>query len=152
MTKQTHCPICGGEIVKPADEGFGKWDCPGHCQDLNWDELADMIGELRTERDNLKSTITEFFKRPATPRRDPIKLLGGYLCDLTQAERLEWHEWIREQSIYRELLRAEARSQAAIITNWSNLEEVCDRLEDLKQRIYDMAKAWYGRLLERRGE
>ena len=124
MTKQTHCPIC--------------------------DELADMIGELRTERDNLKSTITEFFKRPATPRRDPIKLLGGYLCDLTQAERLEWHEWIREQSIYRELLRAEARFQAAIIANWSNLEEVCDRLEGLKQNVYDMAKDWYGRLLERR--
>ena len=158
MSEPQFCNVCGGPLSKGVDDDQGVWDCPGHCHTLSWDGLTEMYRDLREEndaltkeRDDLKGTITEFFKRDR-PRREEIKLLGGYLFDLTREERLEWHEWIRKQAIYRDLRKAEAIFHSSIMRGNTNVEWACEQLEDLKREVYDTAKAWCKKLEKRRGE
>ncbi len=88
---------------------------------------------------------------------ETIKLAGEFHARLTPSEANEWTEFIRSCREWGERRDASARMEALLARQMgteTNLEEAIVRAkrerEAIEERVYDIAKHWYGKLCERR--
>lgn len=82
-------------------------------------------------------------------------VMGGmFHAALTDAEGNEWSEYVTTQTTWREYIIAKAQFDAAASTNIP-LDETERRVRELlrtQQAVFNLAQAWYGRILARRSE
>jgi hypothetical protein len=87
-------------------------------------------------------TFEELRRKLREPELEMVRLIGGFFCELTIAERNEWCEYVQTHVAYHAMHIATENLNRRLISE-KEIEEYVKLKLDAEQELFRSAREWY---------